>query len=95
MTTGRNTYNIPKVYISNKEILEYLESIRHELTDAYHTSDSDSDAFYSVDTARDLVDELYDNLEGKFENGSEIIAADGLPLNYPYGDGEGRLKGNN
>jgi len=81
--------------MTNNEILNYLELIRDELTDAYHTSEDGSDAFCAVDTARDLVDELYDNLEGKFENGSEIIAADGLPLNNPYGDGEGRLKGNN
>ena len=81
--------------MTNNEILNYLELIRDELTDAYHTSEDGTDAFCAVDTARDLLDELYDNLEGKFENGSEIIAADGLPLNYPYGDGECRLKGNN
>jgi len=62
--------------MTNKEILEYLESIRHELTDAYHTSDSDSDAFYSVDAARDLVDELTANLENKSGDYDEEVTLD-------------------
>ena len=42
-----------------REILEYLELIREELTDAYHLTDKDGteEAFCSIDTARDLVDE--------------------------------------
>ena len=95
--------------MTKKEILNYLELITGELTDAYHLTDTygDGDANYSIHSAQELIDELRDNLEGKFdddmsifsENAFEekpIIAADGLPLNYPYhNDGEGRLKGNN
>ena len=96
--------------MTKKEILNYLELITGELTDAHHLTDTDGtvDANYSVNSAQELIDELRDNLEGKFdddmsifsENAFEekpIIAADGLPLNFPYhiNDGEGRLKGNN
>ena len=84
--------------MTKTEILNYLELINDETTDAYHLTDSmnNPDALSSIDTAQGLVDELRNNLEGKFENGSEVIAADGLPLNFPYhNDGEGRLKGNN
>ena len=51
--------------MNKTEILEYLELIREELTDAYHLTDKDGteEAFCSVDTARDLVDELTYNLE--------------------------------
>ena len=83
--------------MTKTEILNYLELITYELTDAYHLTDTDGtvDANYSVSSAQELVDELTANLEGKFDN--EPIAADGLPLNFPYhiNDGEGRLKGNN
>ena len=83
--------------MTKTEILNYLELITDELTDAYHLTDTDGtvDANYSVGSAQELVDELTANLEGKFDN--EPIAADGLPLNFPYhiNDGEGRLKGNN
>ena len=83
--------------MTKTEILNYLELITVELTDAYHLTDTDGtvDANYSVSSAQELVDELTANLEGKFDN--EPIAADGLPLNFPYhiNDGEGRLKGNN
>ena len=95
--------------MTKTQILNYLELINDELTDAYHLTDTDGtvDANYSIHSAQELIDELRDNLEGKFdddmsifsENAFEekpIIAADGLPLNYPYhNDGEGRLKGNN
>ena len=52
-----------------REILEYLELIREELTDAYHLTDKDGteEAFCSIDTARDLVDELTYNLENPQE----------------------------
>ena len=83
--------------MTKTEILNYLELITCELTDAYHLTDTDGtvDANYSVSSVQELVDELTANLEGKFDN--EPIAADGLPLNFPYhiNDGEGRLKGNN
>ena len=43
------------------EILNYLELINSELTDAYNTGSTEpenSDSLYFIDTARDLVDEL-------------------------------------
>ena len=83
--------------MKKSQIINYLKLITDELTDAYHLTDTDGtvDANYSVGSAQELVDELMDNLQGKFEH--ESIAADGLPLNFPYhiNDGEGRLKGNN
>ena len=52
--------------MNKREILEYLELITSELTDAYNstpdTSDN-SDGLYFIDTARDLVDELTTRLE--------------------------------
>ena len=52
--------------MNKKEILNYLELITSELTDAYNstpdTSDN-SDGLYFIDTARDLVDELTINVE--------------------------------
>jgi len=93
--------------LTKTEILNYLELITDELTDAHHHTDTDGtvDANYSVNSAQELVDELRDNLEGKFdhrpltkEEATEgLMGPDRLPLNFPYnsGDGEGRLKGNN
>ena len=79
--------------MNKKEILNYLELINDELTDAYHLSDTPetADALSSIDTAQDLLLELTNNING------ELMGPDGLPLNFPYnsGDGEGRLKGNN
>ena len=72
------------------EILEYLKLITSELTDAYNTGSTEpenSDSLYYIDTARDLVDDM-----GR-EGG--LMGPDGLPLNFPFGDGEGRLKGDN
>ena len=103
--------------MNKKEILEYLELITSELTDAYNstpdTSDN-SDGLYFIDTARDLIGELEDNINGKFDNvpssdfderlavvgqemktEKELMGPDRLPLNFPFGDGEGRLKGKN
>ena len=90
-----------------REILEYLKLITSELTDAYNstpdTSDN-SDGLYFIDTARDLVDELTINIEDNQEEpvphedmGREggLMGPDRLPLNFPFGDGEGRLKGHN
>jgi|TARA_R110000823_G_scaffold309790_1_gene434269 hypothetical protein len=62
--------------MSEKEILGYLELIRHELTDAYHTTPTDLDAFYSVDTARDLVDELTANLKNESGDCNEEVTLD-------------------
>ena len=96
--------------MTNKEILEYLELITDELTDAYHLTDTDGtvNANYAVSTAQELVEELTNNIENnrtiseKEEHdfneaiNGELMGPDGLPLNYPYhNDGEGRLKGNN
>ena len=97
--------------MNKQEILNYLELITDELTDAYHLTDTDGtvDANYSVSTAQELVEELTNNIENNVTisdkekhdfneamNG-ELMGPDGLPLNFPYnsGDGEGRLKGKN
>ena len=90
-----------------REILEYLKLITSELTDAYNTGSTEpenSDSLYYIDTARDLIDELTTNVEDNQEEpvphedmGREggLMGPDGLPLNFPFGDGEGRLKGDN
>ena len=97
--------------MTKTQILNYLELINDELTDAYHLSDTPEtvDALSSIDTAQDLLLELTNNIENnrtiseKEEHdfneaiNNELMGPDGLPLNFPYnsGDGEGRLKGNN
>ena len=97
--------------MNKKEILNYLELINDELTDAYHLTDTDGtvNANYAVSTAQELVEELTNNIENnrtiseKEEHdfneaiNNELMGPDGLPLNFPYhiNDGEGRLKGNN
>ena len=90
-----------------KEILEYLKLITSELTDAYNTGSTEpenSDSLYYIDTARDLIDELTTNIEDNQEapvphedmdREGGLMGPDGLPLNFPFGDGEGRLKGDN
>lgn len=97
--------------MTRKEILNYLELITDELTDAYNLSDRDStvNTNYAVSTAQELVDELTFRIDNSVTisdkekhdfneamNG-ELMGPDRLPLNFPYnsGDGEGRLKGNN
>ena len=89
------------------EILEYLKLITSELTDAYNTGSTEpenSDSLYYIDTARDLIDELTINVEDNQEapvphedmdREGGLMGPDGLPLNFPFGDGEGRLKGDN
>ena len=96
--------------MTKTQILNYLELINDELTDAYHLTDTDGtvNANYAVSTAQELVEELTNNIENnrtiseKEEHdfneaiNNELMGPDGLPLNYPYhNDGEGRLKGNN
>ena len=52
--------------LTKQEILNYLELINSELTDAYNTGSTEpenSDSLYFIDTARDLVDELTTRLE--------------------------------
>ena len=97
--------------MTKKEILNYLELINSELTDAYHLTDTDStvEANCYVSTAQELVEELTRNIENNrttsdkekhdFDEAmnGQLMGPDGLPLNFPYnsGDGEGRLKGKN
>ena len=97
--------------MTKTQILNYLELINDELTDAYHLTDTDGtvNANYAVSTAQELVEELTNNIENnrtiseKEEHdfneaiNNELMGPDGLPLNFPYnsGDGEGRLKGRN
>ncbi len=57
--------------VTKKEILNYLEVISSELTDAYNTAQDtaeNSDSMYYINTAEELVNELRTNLEeeGKF-----------------------------
>ena len=81
--------------MKESQIINYLKIIRGELTDAYNvTTDipQNSDTLYYIDNSIDLINELEDNINGKFDN---------RPLTHeeihhvPGGDGEGRLKGNN
>ena len=89
--------------MTKTEILNYLELITDELTDAHHLTDTDGtvNANYSVNSAQELIDELRDNLEGKFDDDMSIFSenafvGDGDDISdFLAGDGEGRLKGNN
>ena len=86
--------------MTKKEILNYLELITDELTDAYHLTDTDGtvNANYAVSTAQELVEELTRNIENnrtiseKEEHdfneaiNNELMGPDGLPLNFPFGD---------
>ena len=97
--------------MTRTRVLNCLELINDELTDAYHLTDSmnNTDALSSIDTAQDLLLELTNNIKNnrtiseKEEHdfneaiNNELMGPDGLPLNFPYhiNDGEGRLKGNN
>ena len=79
--------------MTNKEILNYLKVIEGELTDAYNVTpdtSENSDTLYYIDTARDLIGELEDNINGKFDDDMSIFSENAFA-----GDGEGRLKGNN
>ena len=84
--------------LTKQEILNYLELINSELTDAYNTGSTEpenSDSLYFIDTARDLVDELTTRLEDPQEEpvphedmGREggLKGPDGLPFNFPFGE---------
>ena len=78
--------------MKKSQIINYLKLITDELTDAHHLTDTDGtvDANHSVNTAQELVDELMDNLQGKFDHDMSIFSENAFA-----GDGEGRLKGNN
>ena len=83
--------------MTKKEILNYLELINSELTDAYHLTDTDStiEANCYVSTAQELVEELTRNIENNrtisdkekhdFDEAmnGELMGPDGLPLNFP------------
>ena len=84
--------------MTKKEILNYLELINSELTDAYHLTDTDGtvEANCYVSTAQELVDELTHRIENNVTisdkekhdfneamNG-DLMGPDGLPLNFPY-----------
>ena len=51
--------------MTKTRILNYLELINDELTDAYHLTDSmnNTDALSSIDTAQDLLLELTNNIK--------------------------------
>jgi len=52
--------------MNKKEILEYLELIESELTDAYNTGSTmpeNSDSLYYIDNSRDLINELTHRIE--------------------------------
>ena len=84
--------------LTKQEILNYLELINSELTDAYNTGSTEpenSDSLYFIDTARDLVDELTTRIEDPQEEPvphedmdreGGLKGPDGLPLNFPFGD---------
>ena len=84
--------------MTKKEILNYLELINDELTDAYHLTDLRGvDALSAIDTAQDLILELTHNIENNIEKNPRgeyefNEAMNGIVLG---GDGEGRLKGDN
>ena len=64
----------PEVLImTKKEILNYLELITDELTDAYHLTDREGseEAFCSIDTARELIEELTNNCDPINSNSNE------------------------
>ena len=81
--------------MTKKEILNYLELITSELTDAYHLSDRDStvDTNYAVSTAQELVDELTFRIENSVTMSDKEKHDFNEAMNG--GDGEGRLKGKN
>ena len=78
--------------LTKQEILNYLELINSELTDAYNTGSTEpenSDSLYFIDIARDLVDELTTRLEDPQEEPvphedmdreGGLMGPDGLPL---------------
>ena len=56
--------------MTKKEILDYLETIDSELTDAYNTGHDDpinSDSLYYIDSAKDLMGESIHRIENDVE----------------------------
>ena len=82
-----------------QKILNMLTEIEGQLEDAYYSlpdynANSDSQSY--IDGARCDLYHLKDEIEKSLLNSNkEPMGPDGLPLNFPFNDGEGRLKGNN
>jgi|TARA_R100000329_G_C7605397_1_gene214772 hypothetical protein len=82
-----------------QKILDMLIEIEGELDDAYYSlpdynANSDSQSY--IDGARCTLYHLKDEIEKSIlDSNKEPMGPDGLPLNFPFNDGEGRLKGNN
>jgi hypothetical protein len=82
-----------------QKILNMLIEMEGELDDAYYSlpdynANSDSQSY--IDGARCTLYHLKDEIEKSILNSNkEPMGPDGLPLNFPFNDGEGRLKGNN
>jgi hypothetical protein len=82
-----------------QKILDMLIEMEGELDDAYYSlpdynANSDSQSY--IDGARCTLYHLKDEIEKSILNSNkEPMGPDGLPLNFPFNDGEGRLKGNN
>ena len=82
-----------------QKILDMLIEIEGELDDAYYSlpdynANSDSQSY--IDGARCTLYHLKDEVEKTIlDSKEEPMGPDGLPLNFPFNDGEGRLKGNN
>ena len=82
-----------------QKILDMLIEIEGELDDAFYSlpdynANSDSQSY--IDGARCTLYHLKDEIEKTIlDSNKEPMGPDGLPLNFPFNDGEGRLKGNN
>ena len=82
-----------------QKILDMLIEMEGELDDAYYSlpdynANSDSQSY--IDGARCTLYHLKDEVEKSIlDSKKEPMGPDGLPLNFPFNDGEGRLKGNN
>ena len=82
-----------------QKILNMLTEIEGQLDDAYYSlpdynANSDSQSY--IDGARCTLYHLKDEIEKSILNSKkDPMGPDGLPLNFPFNDGEGRLKGNN
>ena len=82
-----------------QKILNMLTEIEGQLDDAYYSlpdynANTDSQGY--IDGARCDLYHLKDEIEKTIlDSNKEPTRPDGLPLNFPFNDGEGRLKGNN
>ena len=82
-----------------QKILDMLIEMEGELDDAYYSlpdynANSDSQSY--IDGARCTLYHLKDEIEKSIlDSNKEPMGPDGLPLNFPFNDGDGRLKGNN